>query len=149
MSSAEGPNGTAYIGDANAPCLASYPHMRKCNGMLYVSGLSSRRPDGTHVGADLDEATGEWKLDVAAQTGAVIENMRSVLALAGADLSHVVDVTVFLVDMSEYGAMNAVYNTFFDARTGPSRTCVAVAALPHPRLRIEIKAIAVAPPAAE
>ena len=135
-------NGQGFIAPSNAPSLANYPHMRKCGGMVYVSGLSSRRPDGTHVGAERDEATGEWRLDIRAQTRAVIENMRRILALDGRDLSHVVDLTVFLTDMSNYGGMNEVYNEYFNASTGPTRTCVAVHQLPHPNLLVEIKAIA-------
>jgi len=38
--------------------------------------------------------------------------------------------TVFLTNMKDYGAMNQVYNTYFDAATGPSRTCVGVLTLP-------------------
>ena len=66
-----------------------------------------------------------------------------VLAAARADLSNVVDLTVFLTDMSHYGAMNAVYNQYFNAESGPTRTCVAVRELPNPNLLIEIKAVAV------
>jgi 2-aminomuconate deaminase len=75
----------------------------------------------------------------------VIENIRVILNAAGADLEHIVDVTVFLVDMKDYAGMNEVYDRYFRAETGPSRTTVAVHQLPHPNLLIEIKAIAVAP----
>lgn len=139
-----GPNGTPYVLRYAAKSIANYPHMRKAGGMLYVSGLSSRRPDNTHVGAVQDE-NGEWHLDAAAQTHACIENLQNILATAGADLSHVVDLTCFLVDMDDYKQFNAAYNQYFDAATGPTRTTVAVKQLPHPNLRIEIKAVAVVP----
>jgi 2-aminomuconate deaminase len=51
---------------------------------------------------------------------------------------------VFLVDMKDYAEFNAVYNEFFSAATGPTRTTVAVKQLPNPRLLIEIKAVAYA-----
>ena len=52
------------------------------------------------------------------------------------------DLTVFLIDMRDYGAFNKVYNEFFDAKTGPARTTMAVKELPSPKLLIEIKAVA-------
>jgi 2-aminomuconate deaminase len=51
---------------------------------------------------------------------------------------------VFLVDMQDYDAFNAVYNQYFTS-DGPTRTTVAVKQLPNPRLLIEIKAVAYAP----
>ncbi len=137
-------NGEAYILEGRAGSLANYPHARLANGFLHVSGVSSRRHDDTHEGVTIQE-DGRAVLDIRAQTRAVIENIRAILGAAGADLSHLVDVTVFLVDMADYAGMNEVYNDYFDASTGPSRTTVAVKQLPHPNLLIEIKAIAVDP----
>jgi 2-aminomuconate deaminase len=114
--------------------------------LIFVSGVSSRRFDNTHEGVAID-ADGRATLDATAQTRAVIENIRAILRAAGADLEHVVDATVYLVDMDDYRAMNDVYNEYFDASTGPSRTTVAVRQLPHPNLLIEIKAVALAPDA--
>jgi 2-aminomuconate deaminase len=139
-------NGTHYImaKGKQAQSIANYPHMRRINGMLYVSGTSSRRADNTHVGAAAN-GDGTFTLDIRAQTRAVIENIRKILAAADADLCHLVDLTVFLVNMDDYTGMNAVYNEYFDAQTGPTRTTVAVKQLPHPNLLVEIKAIAVDP----
>ncbi|RKO91424.1 2-aminomuconate deaminase, partial [Blyttiomyces helicus] len=69
-------------------------------------------------------------------------SIKAILAAGGATLENVVDLTVFLVDMKDYAGFNAVYNQYFDAATGPSRTTVAVHQLPNPRLLIEIKAVA-------
>jgi 2-aminomuconate deaminase len=80
--------------------------------------------------------------DIAAQARAVIENIAAILAAAGAGLEHIVDVTVFLVDMDDYAAFNAVYNEYFDAAAGPTRTTVAVHQLPHPHLLVELKVVA-------
>jgi 2-aminomuconate deaminase len=63
-------------------------------------------------------------------------------------LEHLVDLTVFLVDMADYDGFNEVYNQYFDAVSGPTRTTVAVKELPCKppnRLLIEIKAVALAP----
>jgi 2-aminomuconate deaminase len=69
--------------------------------------------------------------------------MRDILRAAGGDLEDLVDVTVFLTDMSLYQDFNSVYNEYFSsAETGPSRTTVGVQSLPGPHLVIEIKGIA-------
>jgi 2-aminomuconate deaminase len=65
-----------------------------------------------------------------------------ILKAAGGTLKNLLDITVFLVDMKDYAAFNIVYNKYFDAQTGPTRTTVAVKELPNPRLLIEIKAVA-------
>jgi 2-aminomuconate deaminase len=124
--------------------LGNYPHVRRVGDFIYVSGTSSRRKDNTHIGADQDK-DGNWQLDIEAQTGAVIENIGELLQNVGADLSHVVDLVTFLVDMKDFKGYNKVYGTFFNSRTGPTRTTVAVHQLPHPNLLIEIKAIAYLP----
>lgn len=124
--------------------LGNYPHVKRVGDFIYVSGTSSRRPDNTHIGAEQD-AAGNWRLDIKAQTRAVIENIGTLLNSVDADLSHLVDMTTFLVDMRDFAGYNTVYGTFFDHATGPTRTTVAVKELPHPNLLIEIKAIAYHP----
>lgn len=138
----ESPNGIGYILDDRAKAIANYPHMRQVGEWLYVSGISSRRPDNTHVGA-VKQDDGKWILNIEEQTRAVIENIRVILKAAGADLENVVDLTCFLVDMKDYQGYNKVYNEYFNAHTGPSRTTVAVHQLPHPNILIEIKVVAV------
>ncbi len=133
-----------FILENRAGALANYPHARKANGFIFVSGVSSRRPDNTHVGVNI-HGDGTVERDIREQTRAVIENIRAILNAAGADLEHLVDLTVFLIDMADYPGMNAVYNEYFNAETGPTRTTVAVSRLPHPNLLIEIKAVAVDP----
>jgi len=116
-----------------------YPHFRRAGDFIYVSGLSSRRPDNSIAGAAAD-ALGTMQLDIRAQTRAVMENLARILEAAGASLGDVVDVVTFLVDMNDFGGYNDVYGEFFDY-DGPTRTTVAVHQLPHPHLRIEIKAV--------
>jgi 2-aminomuconate deaminase len=122
--------------------LGRYPHTKRIGPWVFISGTSSRLPDNSFVGADLVD--GEWKLDIRAQTQAVMENVRQYLRLSGADLEHLVDVTVFLKDIAHFDAYNEVYNSFFPT-VGPCRTTVAVSDLPKPQILIEIKATAYKP----
>lgn len=120
--------------------LGRYPHTRRIGQWVYVSGTSSRRPDNSYAGAEKD-ANDLWQLDIKVQTQAVLENIRHYLHLNGGDLQHLVDVTVFLKNMSDFDAYNEVYNSFFTS-AGPCRTTVEVSALPRPQILIEIKATA-------
>lgn len=120
-----------------------FPHVRRAGDFLFVSGTSSRRPDNTIAGATVD-ADGQPRLDIREQTRAVIENVRDILRSVGADLSDVVEVGSFLVDMADFAGYNEVWAEFFDF-DGPTRTTVAVRELPHPHLLIEIKAVAFKP----
>ena len=92
-----------------------------------------------------DPSTGQLAgLDVETQTEQVFRNIQTLLQAAGIDLSHVLRCGVFLVDLRDFEAMNQVYaRVFGDHR--PARTTVQVAALPEPRLRVEIDAIAYRP----
>ena len=120
-----------------------FPHVTRAGDFLFVSGTSSRRPDNTIAGASADEF-GTVQLDIREQTRVVIENIRDILQSEGADLSNLVEISSFLVNMKDFGGYNTVYGEYFD-ETGPTRTTVAVHQLPHPHLLIEIKAIAYAP----
>jgi 2-aminomuconate deaminase len=120
-----------------------FPHYRRAGDFIFVSGTSSRRPDNSIAGASSD-SMGTRRLDIAVQTKAVIENIADILRSAGSDLSEVVEISTFLVNMNDFGEYNAVYGEYFD-ETGPARTTVAVHQLPHPELLIEIKAVAYSP----
>ena len=117
-----------------------YPHFRRAGDFIFVSGLSSRQADNTIVGATAD-AMGTMHVDIRAQTRGVIENLSRILTAAGASLSDVVEIVAFLVDMGDFAGYNEVYGQFFGP-DGPARTTVAVHQLPHPHMRIEIKAVA-------
>jgi 2-iminobutanoate/2-iminopropanoate deaminase len=99
--------------------------------LVFVSGQGATDPStGRLAGFDVDT-----------QTEQVFRNIRAILLAAGTDLQHVLRCGVFLVDMRDFEAMNAVYaRVFGDHR--PARTTVQVAALPHPALRVEIDAVA-------
>jgi 2-aminomuconate deaminase len=121
----------------------TFPHFRRAGDFIFVSGTSARRADDSIAGAERD-AGGHWQLDIRTQTRAVIENIRDILASAGASLGDVVEVSTFLVRMADFGGYNEVYSEFFGYQ-GPARTTVAVAELPHPQLLIEIRAVAFRP----
>ena len=92
-----------------------------------------------------DPATGRIAgLDVETQTEQVFRNMQAILQAAGSDLSHVLRCGVFLTDLRDFEAMNRVYGEVFGEHR-PARTTVQVAALPDPKLRVEIDCIACQP----
>jgi 2-aminomuconate deaminase len=122
-----------------------YPHFRRAGDYIFVSGLSSRQPDNTIAGAEVD-ALGTTRLDIRVQTRAALASLERILAAAGAGLSDVVEIVTFLVDMNDFAGYNEVYGEVFGS-DGPARTTVAVHQLPHPHLRIEIKAVAYLPAA--
>jgi 2-aminomuconate deaminase len=121
----------------------TFPHIRRAGDFLFVSGTSSRLPDNSIAGAEADDM-GTVKLDIQAQTRAVIENIRDILAQEGAALDDLVEISTFLVNMNDFGGYNQVYSEFFDY-DGPARTTVAVHQLPPPHLQIEMKAVAFKP----
>ena len=120
-----------------------YPHIKRAGDFLIVSGTSSRRADNTIAGAESDPL-GTTRLDIRAQTRAVIENVRDILATAGATLKDVVEITTYLVNMNDFAGYNETYGEYFDYE-GPARTTIAVHQLPHPHLLIEIRAMAYKP----
>lgn len=132
--------------DDRAQALARYPHARVVGDLVFVSGVSSRRFDNTHAGVTVHD-DGRVDKDVREQTRAVLDNIAAILAAAGLELSHVVDMTVYLVDMKDYAGMNEAWNERFTKEGGPARTTVAVHQLPHPNLLIEMKAVAARPEA--
>ncbi|WP_395108189.1 RidA family protein [Actinomadura sp. SCN-SB] len=133
----------AILVEGKAPPRGRFPHVKRAGDLLFVSGTSSRRPDGTFAGASADPM-GVTDLDIREQTRAVIENVRDLLRAAGGDLSDLVNVTAYLVSMNDFGGYNEVYGEYFD-ETGPARTTVAVHQLPHPHLLIEMACVAYLP----
>ena len=120
-----------------------FPHIKRAGDFLFVSGISSRRQDGTFEGATVDEM-GNVELDIKQQTRAVLENIRDILHSEGADLKDIVDLSTFLVNINDFKGYNETYAEFFDTN-GPTRTTVAVHQLPHPLILIEIKVTAFMP----
>lgn len=92
----------------------------------------------------LDAGSGEiiGEGDVTRQTQQVMANLEAILNASGAGFDDVVKTTVFLADMNDFAAMNAVYAKYFDEATAPARACVQVSRLPKDVL-VEIDCIAV------
>ncbi len=82
--------------------------------------------------------------DIQQQTQQAIANLTAILTAAGASLDDVVKTSVFLKDMNDFAAMNAVYAEHFGDEQAPARACVEVARLPKDVL-VEIECIAVIP----
>ncbi|MCW5316373.1 endoribonuclease L-PSP [Nostoc sp. KVJ3] len=80
--------------------------------------------------------------DVKKQTEQVLANLEAILTAAGATFQDVVKTTVFLADMNDFAAVNAIYAKYFPEDTAPARACVQVSRLPKDVL-VEIDAIAV------
>ena len=92
-----------------------------------------------------DPATGDLAgHDVETQTEQCLKNVQAILQAAGSDLQHVLRCGVFLLDMSEFAKMNAVYRRMFDGHR-PARTTIQAAALPGVGLRVEIDCVAYVP----
>jgi 2-iminobutanoate/2-iminopropanoate deaminase len=102
----------------------------RVGSMLYLSGQIGNKP-GTRELAD----TG-----IAGQTRQALENIKTVLASAGSSLDRAVKCTVFLADIKDYAAMNAVYATFFP-KDPPARSTVAGSGLAL-GARVEIECMA-------
>jgi len=101
--------------------------------MLFVAG---------QIAIDLRLNNIVYTDDVAKQTEQVMANLEAILTEAGATWLDVVKTTVFLKDMNDFAAVNAVYAKYFDAETAPARACVEVSRLPKDVL-VEIDCIAV------
>jgi 2-iminobutanoate/2-iminopropanoate deaminase len=92
----------------------------------------------------LDPATGFLvEGDIQTQTHRVLQNLQAVLESANTSLANVVKTTVFLINMSDFQAMNAVYSSYFEGtgRIAPARSTVAVAELPR-KAQVEIECVA-------
>ncbi|MCP4805446.1 MAG: hypothetical protein GY913_13855 [Proteobacteria bacterium] len=132
----------ADLDQAPAP-VGAYPHARRVGDLLYLSGVGPRQPRTDAIpGGPIRDADGNpLEYDIAAQTRAVIENVKRILEASGSSLDKVLDVTVFLVDMDrDFQGYNAVYAEYFTS-IGATRTTVAIRALPTP-IAVELKVIA-------
>ncbi len=117
---------------AHAPApIGPYNQAVRSDGFLFCSGQVA-----------IDPAAGKLiDGDVAAQTQQALRNLGAVLAAAGASFADVVKTTIFLVDMADFAAVNAIYGERFADGIAPARSTVAVAMLPL-GARVEIEAIA-------
>ncbi|MDP2671196.1 MAG: Rid family detoxifying hydrolase [bacterium] len=87
--------------------------------MIYVAGQIHSTPDGKVIEGTTEEKTHQ-----------VIKNLSAILKAAGADLTHVVKVTIYVTDIAELPKLNEVYKTYFTTEPLPVREAVCVKALP-------------------
>ncbi len=107
-----------------------YSQAIEANNTLYVSGQ-----------LPIDGSTGKMAEGIEAQTRQSLDNLGHILREAGMDYSNVVKTTVLLDNIADFGAMNAIYATYFTEQM-PARMCYEVAKLPMGAL-VEIDAVAV------
>ena len=118
------------ISTATAPAaIGPYSQAIAIDGFVFCSGQLG-----------LDPATGNLLDGVEAQAERAMLNLRSVLDAAGLTFENVVKTTIFLADMGDFAAVNAIYGRFMPDPP-PARSTVAVAALPKGG-RVEIEVIA-------
>jgi 2-iminobutanoate/2-iminopropanoate deaminase len=110
--------------------IGPYSQAVKANGLIFSSGQVAIDPATQEVIAG----------DVGAQTERVMKNLSAILAAAGSRLDNVLRCTVFLKNMNDFAAMNAVYGKYFNA-SPPARSTVEVSRLPKDVL-VEIDVIA-------
>jgi 2-iminobutanoate/2-iminopropanoate deaminase len=121
------------ISSKDAPqAIGPYSQAIRANGLVFVSGQVAIDPATQQVIGG----------DVTAQTHRVLQNLSGILKASGTSLEKVVRTTVFLKNMSEFAAMNAVYGSYFTSAP-PARSTVEVARLPKDVL-VEIDVIALA-----
>ena len=120
--------------DKAPAAIGAYSQATVHQGVVYASGQIALRPDGTWAGGD-----------VAEQAGQVLTNMAAVLEAAGSSMNDVLKATIFLEDMNDFAAVNAVYEEAFSDHR-PARECVAAKALPR-GAAVEISCIARVRPA--
>jgi 2-iminobutanoate/2-iminopropanoate deaminase len=118
--------------DKAPPALGPYSQAVRAGDLIYTAGQLGLVP-GTRQFAGPD---------IEAQTRQALENIKAIVEAAGSCLKHVVKTTVFLQDIGEWPAMNAIYAEYF-AEEPPARSAVQAAGLPM-GARMEIEAVAVA-----
>ena len=119
------------INAKNAPAaVGPYVHAVKAGNTLYTSGQLGLIPE-----------TGVLPEGVEAQVKQAMENLKAVVEAAGMTMADIVKTTVFLADINDFAAVNAIYASYFTG-DAPARSCVQVAQLPKAGL-VEVEAIAV------
>lgn len=119
------------VSSESAPkAIGPYSQAMVANGFIFTAGQIALNPQTMEVVHG----------GIREQTEQVMKNLKAVLEAAGSSLSKVVKTTVFLVDMSDFTAMNEVYGAAFGGHK-PARSTVAVAGLPR-NVRVEIEVVA-------
>lgn len=122
--------------------VGAYPHARRVGSLLFLSGIGPRVPADNSIPGNVVDTDGKLIAhDIEAQCRQVFANVRAVLEASGARLEDLVDVTVYLTDMSgDFETYNRLYAEAF-AGVDACRTTVEVNALPT-AIAIELKCVA-------
>jgi 2-aminomuconate deaminase len=125
--------------------VGAYPHARRVANLLFLSGVGPRNPVNNEIPGNIYDANGNLvAYDIALQCHTVFANVRTILTASGARWEDLVDVTVFLTDMTrDFATYNKIYADYFTAAQ-PCRTTLGISALPTP-IAIELKCIAAIP----
>jgi 2-aminomuconate deaminase len=128
--------------DAAPAPVGAYPHARRVGNLLFLSGVGPRMPGSNAIPGNVYTADGTLaSYDIEAQCRQVFANVRAVLEASGARWEDLVDVTVFLTDMTrDFATYNRLYAEYF-AGVDACRTTLGVSALPTP-IAIELKCVA-------
>lgn len=122
-----------------------YPHARRVGNLLFLSGIGPRSAVDNGIPGNVYRDDGSLAAyDIVAQCHSVFANVKAVLTACGADFGDLVDVTVYLTDMSQdFKIYNAIWAEYFpDPAMAPCRTTLGITALPTP-IAIELKCTAV------
>ncbi len=111
------------------------------NDLPYPFSAAVRTGNLLFVSGQVGMRDGKIAEGIEAQTRATLENIRDVLAQAGASLEDVVKVTVFITDMALWPAMNAVYAEYFP-EDPPARSALGATGLALPGLLVEMECVA-------
>ena len=120
------------ISTSNAPSpIGPYSQAVLYGNTLYTSGQVAVNPQ-----------SGEFITEtISSETTQVMENLKAVLTAGGMTFDHVVKTSIFISDMNDFAAINAIYGTYFDEANAPARETVQVARLPMD-VNVEISMIA-------
>lgn len=120
------------ISTNHAPAaIGPYSQALRAGNVMFVSGQ-----------IPVDPATGKMPESIEEQAAQSLTNLRNILVAEGLSMKNVIKTTVFLADLADFAAVNAVYESFFEAPY-PARSCVQVAAIPK-GAGVEIECIAIA-----
>ncbi|UXI66990.1 RidA family protein [Tahibacter amnicola] len=123
--------------------VGAYPHARRVGELLFLSGVGPRKPTTNEIPGNVYDDDGRLvAYDIEAQCRQVFANVRTILEASGAAWEDLVDVTVFLTDMSrDFKTYNRLYAEHFPGANQPCRTTLGISALPT-AIAIELKCIA-------
>ena len=111
--------------------MGPYSQAVQHGNMLFISGQVA-----------FDPSTGDLVMDdIPSETTQIMKNLKAILEAADMDFSHVVKTSIFLADINNFGVVNEVYGSYFDAATAPARETIEVANLPG-LVNVEISMIA-------